>query len=98
MKQPDAGLFALVRDKLCAGRLWPLTDGSVIGGKGSGETCWVCDEADRLGRRRLRGVTGGDPARRSRPRRVLPGLAGRVTALRVDRAPARATPRQPAGD
>jgi hypothetical protein len=43
MKQPDAGLFALVRDKLCAGRLWPLTDGSVIGGKGSGETCWVCD-------------------------------------------------------
>lgn len=44
MKQPDLGLFALVRDKLCDGRLWPLADGSVIGGKGSGETCWVCEE------------------------------------------------------
>jgi hypothetical protein len=38
-------LFARVRERLLDGTLWPLTDGEVLEGAGTGELCAVCDEA-----------------------------------------------------
>jgi hypothetical protein len=37
-------LFARVRERILDGTLWPLTDGHVIGGVGTGQPCAVCDE------------------------------------------------------
>ena len=37
-------LFARVRERLLDGRLWPLSDGRVLGSTGTGQPCAVCDE------------------------------------------------------
>jgi len=44
MNHPDADLFAQVRSKLCDGDLWPLLDGNVIAGPGTGDSCVVCTQ------------------------------------------------------
>jgi hypothetical protein len=38
-------LFALVRERLLDGTLWPLIDDHVVGGTGTNELCAVCDQA-----------------------------------------------------
>ena len=42
--KPGADLFELVRDKLCNGELWSLTDGSVLAGPGADHPCHICDQ------------------------------------------------------
>jgi hypothetical protein len=46
----DMDLFARVRERLLDGTLWPLTDGHVVGGTGTGEPCAICDKS----------ITGGE--------------------------------------